>query len=99
MNDQKMTYEELVEQLNRQALKAAAYREELSQAHDRLAESRSLYMNEVQKRQNLEQENEKLKKELQEERIGNSQAEDEVIEMNQVEANKEYYEKRAEAAK
>ncbi|QNU01686.1 hypothetical protein H8Z86_07195, partial [Bacillus licheniformis] len=49
--------------------------------------------------QNLEQENEKLKKELQEERIGNLQAEDEVIEMNQVEANKEYHEKGAEAAK
>lgn len=56
-------------------------------------------MNELQKRQNLEQENEKLKKELQEERIGNLQAEDEVIEMNQVEANKEYHEKGAEAAK
>lgn len=56
-------------------------------------------MNELQKRQNLEQENENLKKELQEERIGNSQVEDEVIEMNQVEANKEYHEKRAEAAK
>ncbi|OLQ45221.1 hypothetical protein [Bacillus licheniformis] len=80
MNDQKMTYEELAEQLNRQALKAAAYREELSQAHDRLAESRSLYMNELQKRQNLEQEIERLKKELQEERLSNSQAEDEATE-------------------
>jgi len=80
LNDQKMTYEELAEQLNRQALKAAAYREELSQAHDRLAESRSLYMNELQKRQNLEQEIERLKKELQEERLSNSQAEDEATE-------------------
>ncbi|XBO86403.1 hypothetical protein AAGG52_01195 [Bacillus licheniformis] len=62
MNETKMTYEELREQLNRQTLKAEAYREELNQAHDKLADSRSLYMNELLKRQNLEQENEKLKK-------------------------------------
>ncbi|MEC1470447.1 hypothetical protein P9D47_20760 [Bacillus haynesii] len=80
MNETKMTYEELREQLNRQTLKAEAYREELNQAHDKLADSRSLYMNELLKRQNLEQENEKLKKELQEERLSNSQAEDDVTE-------------------
>ncbi|PAE70555.1 hypothetical protein [Bacillus licheniformis] len=101
-----MTFEELKKQnddlkiqLEMQTLKSAAYKEEMVQAHDRLAETRSLYMYERRTRQNLEQENEKLKKELQEERIGNSQAEDEVIEMNQVEANKEYHEKRAEAAR
>ncbi|MBU8786785.1 MULTISPECIES: hypothetical protein [Bacillus] len=70
----KKKHEELKAQFERQALKAAAYKDEMNQTHDRLAEARSLYMYERQRRQNLEQENEQLKKELQEERIGNSQA-------------------------
>ncbi|MED1234767.1 hypothetical protein [Bacillus paralicheniformis] len=95
----KPTYEQLQEQYELTVLKSASYKETLDKAHNDLAEIKAFYMREKQKRKNLEQEVEKLKKELQEERIGNSQAEDEVIEMNQVEANKEYHEKRAEAAK
>lgn len=94
-----LTYEQLQEQYELTVFKSASYKEALDKAHSEIADYKAFYHREKQIRQNLEQENEKLKKELQEERIGNSQAEDEVIEMNQVEANKEYHEKRAEAAK
>ncbi|MED1633469.1 hypothetical protein [Bacillus licheniformis] len=95
----KLTYEQLQEQYELTALKSSSFREALDKAHGELADCKAFLHRERQIRQNLEQENEKLKKELQEERIGNSQVEDEVIEMNQVEANKEYHEKRAKAAK
>ncbi|PAD58267.1 hypothetical protein CHH92_20965 [Bacillus sonorensis] len=71
-----MTFEELKEQYELQVLRSMAYKDDLVQTLDRLAESRSLLTRERQKRQNLEQENEKLKKELKEERISNSQAKD-----------------------
>ncbi|MEC1428879.1 hypothetical protein P9D51_22825 [Bacillus sonorensis] len=92
-----MTFEELKEQYELQVLRSMAYKDDLVQTLDRLAESRSLLTRERQKRQNLEQENEQLKKELKEERIGNSQAEEPPLH-EQIEVNKEYHRKRAEAA-
>ncbi|NPC93634.1 hypothetical protein HOO54_15680 [Bacillus sp. WMMC1349] len=72
------SYEQLEEQYELTVLKSAAYKETLDQAHNDLAEVKAFYMREKQKRQNLEQEVEKLKKELQEERVGHSQTHDEV---------------------
>ncbi|MDI5791315.1 hypothetical protein PO124_31640 [Bacillus licheniformis] len=88
----KLTYEQLQEQYELTALKSSSFREALDKAHGELADCKAFLHRERQIRQNLEQEM-KAQKELQEERIGNLQAEDEVIEMNQVEANKEYHEK------
>ncbi|UZN53004.1 hypothetical protein [Bacillus paralicheniformis] len=76
----KLTYEQLQEQYELTALKSASFREALDKAHSELADCKAFLQRERQIRQNLEQENENLKKELQEERIGNSQAEDDVIE-------------------
>lgn len=72
----KPTYEQLEEQYELTVLKSASFKEALDKAHNDLAEIKAFYIREKQKRQNLEQEVEKLKKELQEERLSNSQAED-----------------------
>ncbi|MDA7028447.1 hypothetical protein PJ311_18070 [Bacillus sp. CLL-7-23] len=72
------TYEQLEEQYELTVLKSASYKETLDQAHNDLAEVKAFYMREKQKRQNLEQEVEMLKKELQEERVGLSQTNDEM---------------------
>ncbi|MEC0484917.1 hypothetical protein [Bacillus glycinifermentans] len=45
----KKQHEELKAQFERQALKAAAYKDEMNQTHDRLAEARSLYIRKAEK--------------------------------------------------
>ncbi|MCY8663722.1 hypothetical protein P9D54_13045 [Bacillus haynesii] len=76
----KLTYEQLQEQYELTAFKSSSFREALDKANGEIADCKAFLLRERQIRQNLEQENERLKKELQEERLSNLQTEDEVTE-------------------